>query len=149
MFIVFFTVVFPHCGLAGLGYWSLWSCKAFGHWPFGRGRRSSWLFVYMLLSSHVAGPICVFLFVGQRGSTDFFFSKAEVGRVLLLFYFYVHDFFRMLRSASASCCLFWKSLTVSVIVFGVYNLRPAGARGVLMLILSCCFKTLRNIPCLI
>ena len=69
--------------------------------------------------------------------------------VLLLFYFYVLDIFRMLRSASASCYLLWKSLTVSMIVFGVYNSRPAGAWGVLMLILSRCFKTLRNIPCLI
>ena len=122
---------------------------AVGRRPFGRGRRSSWPLLYMLFSSHIPGPVGVLLLIGESSSTGFIFSNTEVGHVLLLFYFYVLDIFRMLRSASASCCLLWKSLTVSMIVFGVYNSRPAGACGVLMLILSRCFKTPRNIPCLI
>ena len=84
--------------------------------------------MYMLFSSHISGPVPIFLLIGESCSSGFIFSKTEVGHVLFLFYFYVHDIFRMLRSASASCCLLWKSLTVSMIVFGVYNSRPAGAR---------------------
>ena len=79
-------LVFPHCWLAGLGGWSLWSCEALGRRPFGRGRRSSWPFVYMLFSSHIAASISILLFIRQRGSTDFIFSKTEVGHVLLVFY---------------------------------------------------------------
>ena len=119
MFVVFFSVAFFPCGLAGLGGWSLWSCEAVGRRPSGRGRHSSWPFVYLLFSFRIPAPVSILLLVGKGCSTDINFSKAEV-----VFYFYVHDIFRMLPSAS--CCLFWKSMTASVIVLR-YIIRPLRA----------------------
>ena len=90
---------FSPSGLAGLGGWSLWSCEADGRRPSGWGRHSSWPFVYLLFSSRIPALVSLLLLVGKGCSTDIIFSKAEV-----VFYFYVHDIFRMLPSAS--CCLF-------------------------------------------